>query len=88
MIRKSIIFDNFLQSNVGLESLMVRFPIILLPTEQTNKDVKEETILLKGIHRLRRNNKNKQGKKDAVSKKKKMPKGSKVKSFRQLVVLV
>ena len=73
MIRKSIIFDNFLQSNVGLESLMVRFPIILLPTEQTNKDVKEETIL-EGAHRLRRNNKNKQGKKDAVSKKKKMTK--------------
>ena len=73
MIRKSIIFDNFLQSNVGLESLMVRFPIILLPTEQTNKDVKEETIL-EGVHRLRRNNKNKRGKKDAVSKKKKMPK--------------
>ena len=87
MIRKSIIFDNFLQSNVGLESLMVRFPIILLPTEQTNKDVKVETIL-EGVHRLRRNNKNKRGKKDAVSKKKKMPKGSKVKSFRQLVVLV
>ena len=73
MIRKSIIFDNFLQSNVGLESLMVRFPIILLPTEQTNKDVKVETIL-EGVHRLRRNNKNKRGKKDAVSKKKKMPK--------------
>ena len=73
MIRKSIIFDNFLQSNVGLESLMVRFPIILLPTEQTNKDVKVETIL-EGVHRLRRNNKNKRGKKDAVSKKKKMTK--------------
>ena len=72
MIRKSIIFDNFLQSNVGLESLMVRFPIILLPTEQTNKDVKVETIL-EGVHRLRRNNKNKRGKNDAVSKKKKMP---------------
>ena len=73
MIRKSIIFDNFLQSNVGLESLMVRFPIILLPTEQTNKDVKVETIL-EGVHRLRRNNKNKRGKNDAVSKKKKMTK--------------
>ena len=72
MIRKSIIFDNFLQSNVGLESLMVRFPIILLPTEQTNKDVKVE-IILEGVHRLRINNNNKRGKKDAVSKKKKMP---------------
>ena len=48
-MRKSIIFDNFLQSNVGLESLMVRFPIILLPREQTNKDVKEETISEKVI---------------------------------------
>ena len=72
-MRKSIIFDNFLQSNVGLESLMVSFPIILLPTEQTNKNIKEETFL-EGVHRLKGNNKNKRGKKDAVSVKKKMPK--------------
>ena len=72
-MRKSIIFDNFLQSNVGLESLMVSFPIILLPKEQTNKNIKEETFL-EGVHRLRGNNKNKREKKDAVSVKKKMPK--------------
>ena len=72
-MRKSIIFDNFLQSNVGLESLMVHFPIILLQTEQTNKNMREETFL-KGVHRLSGNNKNKRGKKDAVSVKKKMPK--------------
>ena len=72
-MRKSIIFDNFLQSNVGLESLMVSFPIILLPTEQTNKNVKEKTFF-EGVHRLIGNNKNKRGKKDAVSIKKKMPK--------------
>ena len=72
-MRKSIIFDNFRQSNVGLESLMVRFPIILLPTEQTNKNIKEETFL-EGVHRLIGNNKNKRGKKDAVSVKKKCQK--------------